>query len=227
MIDATLELQGASKSYGPARGQVAAVRSAWLRVEPGEIVGIQGPSGCGKSTLVRLAAGLERPDTGQVLIRGCDPTRVRGRVMPVFQDPVGSLDARWPLWRTLTEPLMARPRGQRPPRQERCAIAAQQLDNVGLGYLDVDAVPAELSRGQCQRVAIVRALVAEPYLVVADEPTSALDVSVAAGILHLLAGIAARGTAALVVSHDRALMSVLCHRVHEMVDGTLDTRATD
>ena len=94
---------------------------------------------------------------------------------------------------------------------------------MGLAHLDLDALPNELSVGQCQRIAIARALLARPALIVADEPTSALDASVSAAILHLLAAIAAQGTAIVMVSHDQAVLQTLCHRVLTMTDGVLTT----
>lgn len=212
MSAAALVCRQVTVTYGRGDHAVNAVTLVDLTVRAGEVVGVRGDSGSGKSTLLRLCAGIERPSAGTV-------ERV-GRAMPVFQDPVGSLDPRWPLWRTVTEPLMARDsRRGRVRRSDRRIITAEQLASVGLD--DVDAVPGELSRGQRQRVAILRALVAEPAVVLADEPTSALDVSVAAGVLHLLADIARRGTALLVASHDEAVLAVLCDRVMRMHDGEL------
>lgn len=139
--------------------------------------------------------------------------------MPIFQDPVGSLDRRWPIWRTLTEPLTAQ---QRLSSRSRRAIAAERLAEVGLAHIDLDARPHELSVGQCQRISIARALLARPALIVADEPTSALDASVSASILHLLADVTATGTAIVIVSHDQAVLHALCHRVLAMRDGILE-----
>lgn len=226
MTYAVVEASGLMKGYGRGRGRVNAVREASLVVHPGEIVGIAGRSGSGKSTLLRLLASVERSDAGALLLGGA-PVRAMRRdsfVMPIYQDPRTSLDAHWPIWRTVTEPLLAPHRrardGRRRARDLR-RIALDHMAEVGLEGVSPDALPARLSGGQCQRIAIVRALVAEPRLLVADEPTSALDVSVAAGIFQLLARTAAGGTAIVVVSHDRRALSVLCDRVLLMESGTL------
>ena len=138
--------------------------------------------------------------------------------MPVFQDPVRSLDPHWPVWRTITEPLLAVDHLSGKQRRE---IAVEKLKSIGLGHIDMNARPCELSVGQCQRISILRALIINPALITADEPTSALDASVSASILHLLAGAAAKGTAIVIVSHDVAVLNALCHRVLTMNDGVL------
>ncbi|NTU63803.1 MAG: ATP-binding cassette domain-containing protein, partial [Chloroflexi bacterium] len=101
--------------------------------------------------------------------------------------------------------------------------AREHMAAVGLSHIDLETRPTELSIGQCQRIAIARALCAAPGLIVADEPTSALDASVAATILHLLATTARNGTSIVIVSHDRALLDVLCDQVLTMRDGVLAT----
>jgi peptide/nickel transport system ATP-binding protein len=223
------EAHGVSKIYDQGAKSARAVVRASLQVQPSEIVGIGGPSGCGKSTFLRMLATIEPPSAGAVYLNGqCVATsqtrRIThklarsGYVMPIFQDPVGSLDRRWPIWRTITEPLTAQ---QRLSQQHRRAIAAERLEEVGLAHIDLDARPHELSVGQCQRISIARALIARPALIVADEPTSALDASVSAAILHLLAAVAAAGTAIVIVSHDQAVLRALCHRVLAMRDGVL------
>lgn len=223
-----VEACGVSKVYGQGVHQILAVEQADLTVQRGEIVGISGASGCGKSTLLRLLATIETPSHGEVWLNGVQVAAhgrrtgaVRGGfVMPIFQDPQGSLDRRWPVWRSLTEPLTA-PQRPRLAKSELRRLAREQLAAVGLSHVDPDARPGELSVGQCQRIAIARALIAEPALIVADEPTSALDASVSASILHLLAGIAQRNTALIIVSHDRPLLDALCDRVLTMRDGVL------
>jgi ABC-type dipeptide/oligopeptide/nickel transport system ATPase subunit len=193
-----------------------------LEVFPGEIVGLLGPSGCGKSTLLRILLTVEPLTSGTLRIAGQPVRGPRhdGVVMPVFQNPTASLDPRWPIWKTITEPLGASHRGHLT-RHDRWRIASERLAGAGLGSVDPRARPRQLSGGQCQRVAILRALVAEPQVLIADEPTSALDVSVAAGILHLIAGAARDGVAVIVASHDRNALHALCSRLLEMRDGTL------
>src|SRR5690606_29305667 len=132
-------------------------------------------------------------------------------VMPIFQDPTRSLNPRWPIWRSVVEPIT---RGRWIfNRTELREQAHQILQSVGLGHLDIDARPAELSVGQCQRVAIARALAAEPSLLIADEPTSALDAAASARVMQLMDQVAQRGTAIVMVSHNRKMLESLCDRV--------------
>ncbi|MFI7275409.1 ABC transporter ATP-binding protein [Streptomyces sp. NPDC049879] len=206
--------RGLTRRY-PGAGTV--VSDLGLDVRPGEFLALTGPSGAGKSTALRLLAGIERPDAGELLHAGA-PVWSDGRrrsprggwVMPVDQDPRAGLDPRWPVWRTLAEP-----RGRSGARGRAAAVAAARaaLDSAGLTGVDPRARPAELSTGQCQRVAILRALAARPALLVADEPTSALDTVTAAAVLRLLRAAADAGTALIVVSHDTALMSQAADRI--------------
>jgi ABC-type glutathione transport system ATPase component len=220
-----VEGAGLFRLYHHAGHPVQAVCDVSVAVRPGEVLGITGSSGCGKSTTLRLLAGLEPPDRGVVRLGGQDIWRgVRrgprlprpGYVMPVFQDPVASLDRRWPIWRSISEPLTV---GQSLSTAERRRLARQHLERVGLGHLDERAIPAQLSGGQAQRVAIVRALVAQPALVVADEPTASLDVTTAAGVTRVLREAADLGIALVVVSHDQDRLAVLCDRVLRMERG--------
>lgn len=224
-----VRLTRAGRSYPGSGGPVPAVREVDLQVRPGEVVGVVGRSGSGKSTLLRLAAGLERPDTGWVELGGTDAwprgrrrhaVRPRpGWAMPVFQDPVASLDRRWSLWRTVTEPLVLA--GARLSRARRRVRAAEELAAVGLGDIDVDRLPGTLSVGQCQRVAVARALIAGPALLVADEPTASLDVAAATAVATLLRGAADAGAAVLVVSHDEPRLASYADRLVRMTEGIL------
>lgn len=220
------ELRGASRTYRHHGQTVQALAPTNLTVSPGEVLGIAGPSGSGKSTMLRVLGGLECPSGGQVLLGG-QPTwrslggRPRyprpGFVMPVFQDPAGSLDHRWPLWRLVTEPLT--PGWCRLDARARRAKATELLSSVNLGHVDPESRPPELSVGQCQRVAVLRALAATPGLIIADEPTSALDVISAAATIRLLCDAAIGSTAVVIVSHDRPLLTVVAHRLLEVRDG--------
>lgn len=224
---------GLWRTYEDRGHDVSAVADVSVAVRAGQVLGITGPSGCGKSTTLRLLAGLERPDRGVVRIDGHDiwqearrgPRLPRpGFVMPIFQDPVASLDPRWPIWRSITEPLTVdKPRMN---SSERRKLARKHLAQVGLEHLDERSVPAQLSGGQAQRVAIVRALVAEPALVVADEPTANLDVTTAAGVTRVLRQAADLGIAMVVVSHDQVRLALLSDQLIRMENGQVVAEET-
>ena len=160
-----------------------------LEIGEGRTLGLVGPSGSGKTTLARIVAGLETPTAGRVLYRGRDLRDLRGgerkafrrRVQMIFQDPEGSLNPRKTIRRSLEEVLDLRG-VQGGGRQE----VREVLEVVGMEAEVLDRLPSQLSGGQNQRIALARALILEPEVLVLDEPTSALDVSVQAQILHLL-----------------------------------------
>ncbi|OLT11894.1 hypothetical protein BJF78_25540 [Pseudonocardia sp. CNS-139] len=217
-----------TRTYRHGGGRITAVDAASVALHAGEVVGVIGRSGSGKSTLARLLAGIERPDHGDVELDGRavwdggrdHRHRLRpGYVMPVFQDPVSGLDRRWPLWRSLAEPLRAR--GERHTRGRHRRLAAELLASVGLGDVDPDRLPGTLSVGQAQRVTIARALAARPALLVADEPTASLDTTSAATITGLLRDVADAGAAVLVVSHDAPRLRGYADRVLSMSAGRL------
>jgi peptide/nickel transport system ATP-binding protein len=212
------------RHYGAPQRRVVAVRSASLAIMPGEAVGIVGPSGCGKSTLLRVLAGMQPTSGGSIRYGRGGDRPAPGEVMPILQDAVASLDPYWPIWRSITEPLMARHRNACPSRFERLEIATAALADVGMSSMHPSTRPYTLSGGQCQRVAIARALINAPSLLIADEPTSALDVSAAAGILVLLRRAVERGMGLLVVSHDRKMLGSLCDRTLVMTDGVIADR---
>ena len=205
-----------SVTYRSGTSAIQALRDASLTVHAGEIVGIAGPSGSGKSTLLRIASGIEHPESGTVTFAGGQASVPRGYVMPVFQDPVASLDRRWPIWRSITEPATV---NKRLSRQERLQLAGEALTRVRLGELDPYRLPGQLSVGQCQRVAIARALIAGPSLIVADEPTASLDVTTAAEIVDLLRRTRQSGLAIALVSHDEALLAAVADRIVRIRDG--------
>lgn len=222
-----VELRDVERRYRHGGSALVAVAGVDLTLRRGEVVGVVGRSGSGKSTLLRLASGQERPDAGEVRFEGAPawngprPALPRaGWAMPVFQDPVASLDRRWPLWRTVTEPLVVT--GARLSRAERRDRARAELGRVGLAHVDVNRLPGTLSVGQCQRIALVRALIARPAVLVADEPTASLDVHAAAAVAQLIRAAADDdGAAVLVVSHDEIRLASYADRLVRMRDGAL------
>ena len=225
-----LQVRDVVRSY-PGRGlgaaPVRAVDGVSLAVERGERVGLVGESGCGKSTLTRAILGLEPVQEGQILLDG-QPVFTGHRPNPaarrqcqvVFQDPYGSFNPRHRVGRAIAEPfhlLDSPPRGA-----EREAAIARALTEVGLSPEDARKFPHQFSGGQRQRLAIARALIIQPELIVFDEAVSALDVSVRAQILDLLATLARdRGLAWLFISHDLAVVRTIVTRVLVMKAGRI------
>ncbi|MFB8280329.1 ABC transporter ATP-binding protein [Nocardia colli] len=203
-----LRAHGVAKRY-PAGGGLAATD---LDVRRGEIVGLAGPSGAGKSTLLRMLAGVEKPTDGRLVWDGQDGTAPPGKVGVVFQNAVGSLDPRRPIYRSITEPLQPRLRS-RLPRADALAVARTALARVGLGDIDPGRYPRELSGGQAQRVALARALVGDVRLLLADEPTASLDEASSARIVEILRELADDGMAIVVVSHSERLLGDLADTV--------------
>lgn len=195
-----------------------AVEGASFKVYAGECVGLVGESGSGKSTIARMVTRLIDVTSGQVLLCGCDITRVRGAkrravyesVQMVFQDPAGSFDPR----RTLGAGIMEGPRNCGVDASEARRRALNLLARCGLPKDMMDRYPREVSGGQCQRAAIARALAMQPDLLVCDEATSALDVTVQRQIVQLLDDIRRdTGMALLFICHDLALVSQICDHV--------------
>jgi putative ABC transport system ATP-binding protein len=197
---------------------VRALDGVDLEVRRGEWLAVTGPSGSGKSTLLQILGLLDRPTEGRYLLEGADAaglddaaaSRLRGRRIGfVFQD-FHLLPEETALRNTMLPLLYAGVPGAR----ERARAA---LEAVGLGER-LDHRPGELSGGEQQRVAVARALVKEPILVLADEPTGNLDSATGARILDLLAGLHSRGITLVVVTHEAAVAARAGRRL-EMRDG--------
>ncbi len=205
---------------------VRAVDGVSLTVDAGQTLGIVGESGCGKSSLARALIGLAPLSRGEFrlgdsIVRAGErrwPRRLREEIQMVFQDPVSALDPRMPAWQIVAEPLaIHRPELNAGQRRER---SMAMLDRVGLTADLAMRYPHQFSGGQCQRIAIARALVVEPRLLICDEAVSALDVSVQAQIVNLLAGLQDElDLAILFISHDLAVVHHLSQRVAVMYLG--------
>jgi sulfate transport system ATP-binding protein len=170
----SIEIDNISKQFG----DFAALKNVSLSIPSGELVALLGPSGCGKTTLLRIIAGLESADNGQILFNGEDTTRRHVR-----ERRVGFVFQHYALFRHMTVfdnvafGLDVRPAGTRPSRSE---IRARVMELLRLVQLDGMAgrYPAQLSGGQRQRIALARALAVEPQVLLLDEPFGALDAQV-------------------------------------------------
>ncbi len=217
------------RDYGGAKGGVLqAVSDVSFELHAGETLGVVGETGSGKSTLARSVIQAPPPKRGEVIFQGQDLVRLshaglkaaRRNMQMVFQDPFTSLDPRWPTSRIVEEPLIAYAIGT---RQERRQRVEELLDLVGLDPSRHGARhPRELSGGQCQRVAVARALALEPKLIICDEPVSSLDVLVQAQVLNLFEKLRSElGLSYLFIAHDLALVRQVSDRVAVMYLGKL------
>jgi oligopeptide/dipeptide ABC transporter ATP-binding protein len=224
-----MRFTGVSQTFtGPGGRAVHALNGIDLDVRRGETLGIVGESGCGKSTLARAAMLLRAPTRGAIEFDGGDALALRGaalkrhrrRMQMVFQDPNDSLDPRYSVAASVMEPLRAAGvRGQEAHRRVR-----ETVDLVGLPTSALDRRPHEFSGGQRQRIriAIARALVTNPELVVLDEPTSALDVSIQAQILNLLRQLQREQQLTyMFISHNLGVIRHLATRVAVMYLGRI------
>jgi putative ABC transport system ATP-binding protein len=194
-----------------------------LTVEAGEAVAVMGPSGSGKSTLLNLVAGLDRPTEGQVEVAGTELNRLSETALARFRRAhVGIVFQFFHLLDDLTARdnvlLPAQLAGT--PRRAALARAGELLDALGLAAR-ANAYPARLSGGERQRVAVARALINRPPLLLADEPTGAVDAEAGAHVIELLRDLNRGGQTVLLVTHDPALAGRCATRVVEVRDGRL------
>ncbi|HDH03760.1 MAG TPA: ATP-binding cassette domain-containing protein [Actinobacteria bacterium] len=227
-----LEIRGLHKVYGHGSKSVPALRGVDLEVDRGETVALVGESGCGKTTLGRVVVGLQAPTSGQVIFGGeqledlLGSKGFRSRIQMVFQHPDSSLNPRFRAGTTVREPLRLMKGGSRIDIEKK---VDEVLTLVGLGPAYKSRRPRELSGGQQQRIAMARALMSEPELVVLDEPTSSLDQSVRGRIISLLRDIQrTRNVAYLFISHDLSTVRRIADRVAVMYLGrVVEVAATE
>ena len=223
-----LDVQDLVVEFKSGRQRVQAVSGVTFQVRQGETLGLVGESGCGKSTTGRTLVQVQPATSGAIIYQGTDLNGMRGKqlrqmrtkIQMIFQDPISSLNPRRRIKDIVAEPLVIWKRGT---KEERAAKVREMLEAVGIDP-DVagDRLPSEFSGGQCQRISIARALMADPDLLICDEPVSALDVSVQAQILNLLADLKQQFRLTMVfIAHDLAVVKNVSDRVAVMYLGKL------
>jgi oligopeptide transport system ATP-binding protein len=215
-------------SSGVYKRVVHAVSGVSFELMAGETLGIVGETGSGKSTLARAILQAPRPKSGEVLFRGTDLVKLRGRALAaerrqlqmVFQDPFGSLDPTWRVQQIVEEPLVAFSVGDRAARRRR---VGEVLELAGLDpQRHARRRPRELSGGQAQRVAIARALALDPALIICDEAVSSLDMLIRAQVLNLFEQLRNElRLSYLFIAHDLSLVKHVSDRVAVMYLGKL------
>ncbi|MFJ4207059.1 dipeptide ABC transporter ATP-binding protein [Paenarthrobacter sp. NPDC089675] len=237
--DDVLQIRDLRKVYKLRQGlgqatDFAAVDGVSFDVKRGTTTAIVGESGSGKSTVAKMVLQLESPTEGQIIFDGVDTAGLKGkelfkfrrRVQPIFQDPYGSLDPMYNIFRTIEEPLRIHKIGNAASREKK---VRELLDQVALPQTTMQRYPNELSGGQRQRIAIARALALDPEVIICDEAVSALDVLVQAQVLNLLAELQDNlGLTYLFITHDLAVVRQIADNVCVMEKGQLvETGTTD
>jgi len=211
-----------------------AVDDVTFGIKRGTTMAVVGESGSGKSTVANMVLQLLAPTAGKIFFDGYDMGRLtkqelfkfRRRVQPIFQNPYGSLDPMYSIYRTIEEPLRTHDIGDRRWRRQR---VNELLDMVAMPAATGRRYPNELSGGQRQRIAIARALALSPEVVVCDEAVSALDVLVQAQILNLLNDLQEEfGLSYLFITHDLAVVRQIADEVCVMKEGrVVEAASTD
>ncbi|MBT8398481.1 MAG: ABC transporter ATP-binding protein [Gemmatimonadetes bacterium] len=226
---ALVRVEGLSKSYREGGHDHVILSDATASLFRGEFVALLGPSGSGKSTLLNLLSGIDAPDSGTVIVDGVPLTEISERERTLFRRRhIGFIFQFFNLLPTLTvEENLLLPlelSGKIGVAERRKAL--DLLDQVGLAGRE-STFPDRLSGGEQQRVAVARALVHQPALVLADEPTGNLDSKTGASILSLLQNLASdRGATLLVVTHSQEVAAA-AHRVLRIHDGRLAEEAVE
>src|SRR5574341_2437060 len=219
---ALIEISGLKRAYTMGDTVVRALDGVGLTIKQGEFLCLMGPSGSGKSTLLTLLGGLDKPDKGSIVVSGVDIARLDENGLAVYrQRQIGFVFQSFNLIPTMTAlqnvefPMLF----AGVPLDERRERATDMLTRVGLGKR-MDHRPTQLSGGEQQRVAMARALVNRPRIVLGDEPTGNLDSKTGVEIMELIRSLNKQGITIIVVTHDPRVAAYATRSVH-MLDGKI------
>lgn len=214
-----LEMTNVSKVY--PSGSVA-LKNVNVHIAPGEFVFVVGPSGAGKSTFIKMLFREVLPSTGSIFVNGVDILSLTAKEIPYMRRQLGIIfqDYRLLPDRTVYENVAFAMQVIETPRRRIKRSVLNVLDLVGLRHR-ADAYPNELSGGEQQRIAIARAIVNEPLLVVADEPTGNLDPETSWDIMEIFQEINASGTTIVMATHDKEIVDAMGKRVIAIENGEI------
>ncbi len=222
-MSVTVRAANLHKSYLDGARRIEVLKGVDMAVEPGEMVAVVGPSGSGKSTLLHLLGGLDWPDTGTVEVAGQDLSELSGARIAGFRNrTIGFVFQFQQLLADFTalENVLIPGRIAGHPASDLVARGRQLLQQVGMEERE-EHFPSQLSGGEQQRVALCRALLLDPALLLADEPTGSLDPQSGAAVVELLETLqSGRGMTAIVVTHNPVLAR-RCDRILRLEGGRL------
>ncbi len=227
MNEHAIHLQDVDLTLGTGASRVHVLHKVNLAIAQAESVGLVGPSGSGKSTLLMIVAGLERIDSGKIVIAGQDYDGLHEDALAAFRgDRIGFVFQGFHLMPTMTALENVAVPLELSGREDAFDRARDMLERVGLGQR-LSHYPAQMSGGEQQRVAIARALAVDPAILIADEPTGNLDAETGGEIADLIfQSTRDHGTTLLLVTHDRKLAE-RCDRVVRIDGGRIETQAPD
>ena len=214
--------------FGKALDTFCALEDVTIGVKCGETLGVVGESGSGKSTTGEILGDLQQPTSGNVYYQGKNIVEMtkeeyqeyRSDIQFIFQDPKGSMNPLFTVHQVMKEPLITLGIMEEGPEMD--ALIKEYLNKVGLDEDVLTETPSRLSGGQCQRIAIARALIVKPKVIICDEAVSALDVSVQSQILNLLKDMQDEfGISYIFISHDIGIVNYMADRIVVMYLGKI------
>lgn len=232
MAECMIEVSNLSKHYlsgglfQKKKATVKALDDVSIRLDEGKILGVVGESGSGKTTLANVILKLTEATSGSVKIDGIDVARanrsdmkrLRSSIAVVFQDPMANLNPRFTVAQSIMRPLLV----QKVPKKEAQKRAEEVMDMVKMDRMYLNSYPRSLSGGQLQRIAIARALVLRPKIMILDEPTSALDISIQAQVLNMLLNIQEElNLTYVIITHDLNVVRYISDTIAVMYLGKL------